>query len=189
MTQPIQEPNLHRGLARSTWNENQLFRRPSPTFEATECDRAYMQAVDFQTIASATTTNVTDYDATLSVTGSFINTDEANGQFEISATGIYFAQLVIIYDTIFTQGKMARIQTSGGNVLQGSQYWTQWVSEDDPGLNVDMVTCEALIFVTLVSTDVVLQGVTRQESGGPQDILEADFSIVKICNYVAPSET
>lgn len=30
MTQPIQEPTVNRALAGSKWNENQLYRRPSP---------------------------------------------------------------------------------------------------------------------------------------------------------------
>lgn len=41
MTQPIQEPTVNRALARSTWNENQLYRRPAPPPPAGGTTSAY----------------------------------------------------------------------------------------------------------------------------------------------------
>lgn len=188
MTQPIQEPGTStRTDAKSTWATNQLFRRPAPV-SGGECDRAYMQAVDFQTIANNTTTVLTDYDPDLSVTGVDIATDETPGEFSVTATGIYLAQLMVLYVNSFNAAKFARIQLLGGEVLQGTNYWTNWVSEDDPGLNVDQVVVQALIFIVGVSTAVEIAGATRQESGISQDVLEVDFSIVKICDYVAPPD-
>ena len=167
------------------YGSRQLFRRPAPVSDAGGCDWAYMFWDNGMTVTDENTQNITGY-TTSYVVGDSINPDEGTGKFEIEATGLYLVQLVTLWTDTFAGGKMARIAQTGGNTIQDTNYWQQWVSEQDLGTNVDMVTCEALIFVDSVSTDVLIQGSVRQTSGVSQDLASADFSIVRLCSVSDP---
>lgn len=149
---------------------------------AVDLQRAYMQQSAGQTIATASTTNLTNYASAASVDDTDITTDETNGRFQIAISGIYLAQVVVLWDSAFTGGKMARIQTAGGNTIQDTNSWTQWVSEQDAGTNTDQVTAEAVFFLNSVSSPTV-QAAVRQLSGSNKNVLTVDFSIVRLGDY------
>lgn len=155
-----------------------MLRRPAPVGESA-CDQAYMFWDNGMTVTDENTQNITGYST--SVAGTGINPDEGTGKFEIEATGMYIVQLVTLWSNTFAGGKMARIAWSGGNVIQDTNYTQVWVSEQDLGTNVDAVVVQAMLFVTNVSTDVLVQGSVRQTSGVSQDLASADFSIAKFC--------
>ncbi len=183
MTQPIQEPSTDRALQGFAYARDQIFRRPAPVSGDTGvCANAYMFYDDFGTIPDENTVNITGY-SDADASGVEIDPNPATGQFEITETGIYLVQLVILFDDTFAGDKMASINTTGGNILQDTNAWENWSSAQNLGTNIDSVTAEALLFVTSVSTDVLVGGKVRQTSGVNQTLASADFSIVRMCPY------
>lgn len=181
MTQPIQEPSLSRTDSAMGYGQRQLFRRPSPVTAGGACDRGYMFNGEGPTIPDDTFTNIEDYSDGLN--GFVIDCNLVDGEFEISATGIYLVQIVIVYLNTFAGGKAARIQIATTGVLQDTNYWQNWVSEQDTTVNADQVCAEALIFCTNVDDPLRIQGATKQLSGGPEDLVTVDFSVVRLCDF------
>lgn len=142
---------------------------------------AYMFYDSFGSIATDSTTNITGYTSGVGTAG--ITRDLTNGKFELEQTGIYVVQLVTTWDNTFAGDKLASINTTGGNVLQDTNAWENWSSAQNLGTNLDIVTAEALIFVTSVSTDVLVQGKVRQTSGASRTLASVDFSVVRVSAY------
>lgn len=186
MTRPIYEPSPNRTDAVLGYGNDQLFRRPAPQGAESYCDRAYMRQIGGQTITTASTTNLINFDPDFSVYGVNIGINETTGQFLITASGIYLLSANVLWSGTFAAGKMTRIAIGSGtgSTPQDIAYTQNWVTEEDLGTNNDICSVEHLVFLTGAPTvNMPARVSVRQLSGVNKDISTVDFSIVRLCEY------
>lgn len=178
MTQPIQEPTINRGLARSTWNENQLYRRPQPAGGADLAWARISRGFDAANQAVVNNTIVTmipnhNYNMGAGDSGEPYFVTNGNG-IEILQQGVFAVSIEVIWVE--------------------AQTFTGWLGISDAAAGAQHVfplTIDATNSIseaaTLVhnyeGTGIILTLVVFQASGGTRNIDAAFLQVTRLGNW------